>query len=195
MLRIVSGAWGGRRISAPRGRGTRPTSEKVRAAIFNVLTHRVDLHGKCVWDLYAGSGAMGIEALSRGAGHATFVESDGRAAGGISSNLKGLAADPSRWSVMTGRVETWLSRAPVPTGPLLIFMDPPYRSESGPSVLEMLAASERVPDGSIIVLERAREADSRRPAALELWQSKRYGGTEVRFLVKGAAERDDAHHA
>jgi len=109
MLRIVAGEWRGRRIQAPRGRATRPTAEKVRGAIFNVLAARIELEGATVWDLFAGSGAMGIEALSRGARHATFVESDPRAAAGIAGNLTRLGAPRERWTVADLPFQSWAS--------------------------------------------------------------------------------------
>ena len=193
MLRIVAGEWGGRRIPAPRGRSTRPTSEKVRAAVFNVLAHHMALEGIAVWDLFAGSGAMGIEALSRGARHATFVESDARAASAIAESLAALGAGAERFTVVPGRVDRWLQQPRSSPPPTVILLDPPYRTDDGERALERLAALAEVPAGAVIVLEHAREAGPRLSPALELWQSKRYGDTEVRFLVKGAAETDGAH--
>ena len=193
MLRIVAGEWGGRRISAPRGRSTRPTSEKVRAAVFNVLSHHMELEGIAVWDLFAGSGAMGIEALSRGARHATFVESDGRAAAGIANSLAALGAAPNRYTVTPGRVDRWLPRPHSGALPAVVLLDPPYQTDDGEQTLERLATLPEVPAGAVIVLEHARAAGPRPPPALELWRSKRYGETEVWFFVKGAAEADGAH--
>jgi 16S rRNA (guanine966-N2)-methyltransferase len=193
MLRIVAGDWGGQRIQAPRGRGTRPTSEKVRAAVFNVLAHHMPLEGIEVWDLFAGSGAMGIEALSRGARHASFVESDARAAAAITANLLRLKAAAGRYTVVPAKVERWLGHPRAGASPSLILIDAPYRTPEGGQTLERLAALPEVPAGAVVVLERAREADSRAFPALELWQSKRYGDTEVEFFVKGAVETDGAH--
>ena len=185
MLRIVAGEWRGRRIQAPRGRATRPTAEKVRGAIFNVLAARIELEGATVWDLFAGSGAMGIEALSRGARHATFVEADPRAAAGIAGNLTRLGAPRERWTVAQARVETWLGRAPASAGQLIVLIDPPYAAGEGERVLGRLAGMESVPRGAIIVLESAVRAVPEPPAGLELMQAKRYGDTGVHFLVKG----------
>ena len=91
LTRIVAGVMGGRRIAVP-PRGTRPTTDRVRESLFNVLTARMDLHGASVLDLYAGSGALGLEALSRGAATAVFVESDQRAAAVIAQNIETLGA-------------------------------------------------------------------------------------------------------
>ncbi|HXO53596.1 MAG TPA: 16S rRNA (guanine(966)-N(2))-methyltransferase RsmD, partial [Mycobacterium sp.] len=91
MTRIVAGAFGGRRIAVPRT-GTRPTTDRVRESLFNVLASRIDIAGASVLDLYAGSGALGLEALSRGAASAVFVESDHRAAVVIAKNIDSLGA-------------------------------------------------------------------------------------------------------
>ena len=184
MLRIVAGEWRSRRIQTPRGRHTRPTAEKVRGAIFNVLAARIALEGAAVWDLFAGSGAMGIEALSRGASHATFVEADPRAAALIAENLAALGAPRGRWSVAAARVEAWLRHAPAPAAPLLILIDPPYGAGEGERLLARLAGMESVPRGTVIVLEAAVRAVPEPPPDLELIQAKRYGGTHVQFLVK-----------
>src|SRR6185437_5954114 len=89
LTRIVAGTFGGRRIAVP-PRGTRPTTDRVREALFNVLSARIDLHDASVLDLYAGSGALGLEALSRGAATAVFVESDRKAAAVIGQNIEAL---------------------------------------------------------------------------------------------------------
>ena len=97
MLRIIAGELRGRRIAVPPGKGTRPTADQVREGLFNTLAHMTTLEGARVWDLYAGSGALGIEALSRGAAHVTFVERGGRAVATIRANLASLSIDPERY--------------------------------------------------------------------------------------------------
>ncbi|HCU50004.1 MAG TPA: 16S rRNA (guanine(966)-N(2))-methyltransferase RsmD, partial [Micromonosporaceae bacterium] len=92
MTRIVSGRYGGRRISVPEGRHTRPTSDRVREALFSTLDSQMDLAGARVLDLFAGSGAVGLEALSRGAEHALLVEHDPKAVKAIRANIAALAA-------------------------------------------------------------------------------------------------------
>jgi 16S rRNA (guanine966-N2)-methyltransferase len=187
MLRIVAGEWGGRRIRAPRGRDTRPTAEKVRAAVFNVLAARFGLEGAAVWDLFAGSGAMGIEALSRGARHATFVEADRRTAALIAQNLTALGAPRQQWSVAESRVKDWLRHAARPQEPLLVLIDPPYGAGEDARILGLLAELDCVPGGTVMVLEGTARAAAEPPPGLELIQAKRYGGTGVRFLVKRPA--------
>ena len=190
MIRVIAGEWRGRRISTPPGGGTRPTSEKVRGAVFNVLHARMAIENAVVWDLFAGSGALGIEALSRGARHVHFVESDARAAALIRETLKALLAPAERWTVATARVDSWLAHAPAPAAPLIVLMDPPYSASERRERLVRLAGMESVPRGTVIVLESALHAAPEVPPGLELVQSKRYGGTGVQFMVKDVMVKD-----
>jgi 16S rRNA (guanine966-N2)-methyltransferase len=195
MLRIVAGRWGGRRIQAPKGAATRPTAEKVRQALFNVVEHLMALEGVLAWDLYAGSGALGIEALSRGAARAVFVESHGRTAAGIRANLERLGAAPESWQVVTGRVAPWLASMGRGAGagaaadpearPGLILLDPPYAAGELEAVLPLLAGSAAVPGGALIVVEAPGKLEPDPPPGLELLQVKGYGDTRVWFLRKG----------
>jgi 16S rRNA (guanine966-N2)-methyltransferase len=168
----VAGLYRGRRIEAPRGRTTRPTSDRVREALFSILG-RVD--GLRVLDLYAGSGALGIEALSRGADEAVFVDSDVRAVAAVKANLEALGVDAR---VHRRDVFSWLGSA---TGGGeafdLVFADPPYSSAS----LTAGRLSELLPplltDSSLTVTE----SDKRDPLllALPLIDERTYGDTRI----------------
>jgi len=186
MLRIVGGEFGGRRIPAPEGRETRPTSEKVRAAIFNVLHHRLEWAGLTVLDLFAGSGALGIEALSRGAARAVFVESHARTAAMIRGTLRELGLPPVRAEVVTARVEAWLAKAALPEPAGLVLLDPPYEYPGIGDVLSAVAESPAIAHGAMVVLETGREFPAHWPAALESLEPKRYGDTQVHYLTKRA---------
>ncbi|MCZ6646137.1 MAG: 16S rRNA (guanine(966)-N(2))-methyltransferase RsmD [SAR324 cluster bacterium] len=184
MLRITGGTLRGRRIATPKGRMTRPTAEKVREGIFNTLGSLVDLEGAVVLDLYAGSGALGIEALSRGAGQVVFLEAHARTAAAIRANLKSLGVPPSQWRVITARVESWLGKPQIPEGVLVILADPPYASGEAERALEALARATAVPSGTNIVLEAAARSAPELPAGLEILRVKRYGDTQVVYLAK-----------
>jgi 16S rRNA (guanine966-N2)-methyltransferase len=169
-VRIVAGEHKGRRLQTPRGARTRPTADRVREALFSMLT---DVSGARVLDLFAGSGALGIEALSRGATSAVFVERDTRAAAAIARNLEaiGVAAEVRREDVLG-----FLDRAHHATFDL-VFVDPPYDSAS------RLAAplSERLP---ALLSEDARivtESDKRMPLelSLPLLVERSYGDTRI----------------
>ena len=165
-MRVVAGVAGGRRLQAPAGRRLRPTSERVREAVFSSLHSLGAVQGARALDLFAGTGALGIEALSRGAAAVTFVEADPAAVAAIRANLKatGLAGG----TVVHADVGRFLDD-PVPAVDLA-FVDPPYAFAAWPSVLERLPAS-------LAVLE------SRRPVDVgEGWavvRTARYGDTVV----------------
>jgi len=184
MLKITGGALRGRRFPAPRGRATRPTAEKVREGIFNVLANLVELGDAAVLDLFAGSGALGIEALSRGAARVTFLESHARTAGGIRSTLRELSISGERWEVVASPVASWLRRAVPAQTPLVVLADPPYASGDAEQVLTALERSPGVAPGAIIVLEAASRLELAPPGGLELLRVKRYGDTQVLYFSK-----------
>ena len=175
-MRVVAGSFGGRRLSAPRGRGTRPTADRVREALFSMLG---DVSGARVLDLYAGSGALGIEALSRGALSALFVESDPRAVTVIRRNLAQLGAEGEvrRQDVVRFLRADRSERPASPTAFDLVFCDPPYDLAPSPAP----ALAEHLP---AITSEHARivtESDKRRPLELPLplLRERTYGDTRI----------------
>jgi 16S rRNA (guanine966-N2)-methyltransferase len=145
-MRIVAGAWRGRPIEAPAGETTRPTSDRAREALFSMLSSRLGtFEGLRVADLFAGSGALGLEALSRGGAHCTFVETDRQAIEALRRNILKLGAG-DRAEV---RAQSALHGVPGPFD--LVLMDPPYASEFGPRALAALG--DAVAPGAWISLE------------------------------------------
>lgn len=180
MTRIIGGAASGRRLATPPGTGTRPTSDRVREALFNRLEHLDLLHGARVLDLYAGSGALGLEAASRGAEHVTLVESDRRAAQVIRGNTRELALPGV--DVVAGPVERVLANAPAEPAVDLALLDPPYKlSEQGLSaVLDRLL--DWLVDQALVVVERDRRSpEPTWPALLDPGEPRRYGETVLWF--------------
>ncbi|GIH04474.1 DNA methylase [Rhizocola hellebori] len=156
MTRIVAGRYGGRRLSAPEGRHTRPTSDRVREALFSTLDSQMDLSGARVIDLFAGSGAVGLEALSRGAAHALLVEHDPKAVKVIRANIAALDAQ-GQARVVAGKVGGVLAGGNPEQGYDLVFADPPYQVTES-EIEEMLAAlagGAWLTDGALIVIERS----------------------------------------
>jgi 16S rRNA (guanine966-N2)-methyltransferase len=138
-VRVISGEAHGRRISAPRGLATRPATARVRASIFSRLASRFELEGARVLDLFAGSGSLGLEALSRGAAHATFVDSSRTAATAIARNLRATGLD-SRARVLALEVKRALSELTAAGERFnLVFVDAPYRNDTSAAVLAILA--------------------------------------------------------
>ncbi len=168
-MRVVAGLAGGRRLQAPAGRKVRPTSERVREALFNSLGSLDAVEGAAVLDLFAGTGALGIEALSRGAASAVFVDADPRAVSVIKANLEatGLAG---RARVVQVDVVRFLADAPPDVVYDIAFADPPYAFEDWPALLAAVPAR-------LVAIE------ARTHVALEPpWgplRSKRYGDTVV----------------
>jgi 16S rRNA (guanine966-N2)-methyltransferase len=136
-MRIIAGQWRGRPIAAPKGTDTRPTADRTRETLFSMLYSRLGtFEGLRVADLFAGSGALGLEALSRGAAHCLFMDQDGAATDAITANVKLLGIDRTAADIRRASVLS-LGQAP---GPLdLMFLDPPYDSGAGNVALDKLA--------------------------------------------------------
>lgn len=182
MTRIVAGSLGGRRIAAPPGGATRPTSDRVREALFSTLEASTGLAGARFLDLYAGSGAVGLEALSRGAGHVLLVESDARAARVIRENIAALRAAPAV-RLVTGKVAQVLAAGPPDGQPYdVVFADPPYAVPDA-QITAMLAAlvdGGWLAAGAMVVIERATRDEPVTwvdPVTAE--RSRRYGETTL----------------
>lgn len=177
MTRIIAGAAGGRRIGVPAGNGTRPTSDRAREGLFaSVASELGGLAGLHVLDLYAGSGALGLEALSRGAARVVLVESDARAAAVIRANVKALGLPGA--SVLTDRVERMAARPHQGRGHDLVIADPPYAmtDEAVREVLGLLRAGGWLADGVLAVVERAtRGGPFDWPPGYDQGKSRRYG--------------------
>ncbi|NYG56417.1 16S rRNA (guanine(966)-N(2))-methyltransferase RsmD [Nocardioides perillae] len=181
MTRIIAGRAGGRRLQTPRGGATRPTSDRVREALFSTLESRVGpLAGLRFLDLYAGSGAVGLEAWSRGAGVVTLVEHDRRTAALVSANARALGAvGASRAEVVVGAVGAVLDRPPgAPYD--VVFSDPPYPlapAEVDADLVRVTARGWLVPGGLVVVERSVRSPAPTWPAGLEPEREKRYGET------------------
>lgn len=183
-MRVVGGRWRSRRIEAPPGRTTRPTSDRVREAVFSAVEARIGaLDGIRALDLFAGSGALGIEALSRGAEHVTFVESDRRAAACIRRNLASLGAAPEAATVICGPADAPHAAVRTAEPVALLFLDPPYRIEASrvTALLERLRDSGAIAPGALVVWEHAAGAAVVWPDAFRAEPPRRYGATEVTF--------------
>lgn len=181
MTRVIAGTAGGRRLSVPAGKSTRPTSDRAREGLFaTILSELGSLDGRRVLDLYAGSGAVGLEALSRGAGEVTLVESDTRAAGVIKANVKAVGIPGA--TVVTGKVERFLSGPARPgedaRDPFdLVFADPPYAATAaGLTRVLTLLADGWLAAGALVVVERAtRSGELDWPPGYMPGKSRRYG--------------------
>lgn len=175
-MRVVAGTVGGRQIKGPPGAAARPTMDKVRGAIFNSLSSRFEIAGKSVLDLFAGSGAMGIEALSRGAAEATFVEKSRANAGIIRANLDDLGL---RGEVEIQDVMTFIRRQHAFD---LAFVDPPYEFDNWSSLLRALNAGVAICESDRFIEPTDRWS---------LLREKRYGRAHVCIFVRESSGNKD----
>jgi 16S rRNA (guanine966-N2)-methyltransferase len=187
MIRIVGGSRRGRRLKAPEGRALRPTSERAREALFNILGHRdfaaLPLKGARVIDLFAGTGALGLEALSRGAQHLTAVESDGAALACLRENVEALDFK-NKVRVIQGDA-TNLPPAPEPCA--YAFLDPPYRGGKAAPALVSLSETGWLLAGAILVAETSTREKLTPPDGYEEIERRRYGAAEMVILRFGAS--------
>jgi 16S rRNA (guanine966-N2)-methyltransferase len=170
-MRVVAGTARGRTLVAPPGARTRPTSDRVREAIFNALWSRDAVDGARVADLFAGSGALGVEALSRGAEHATFVDRDRAAREAIRRNVEACGV-ADRATIVATPVERWVDGLAAGERFDLAFCDPPYAYDGWAALLAALPAD-------LVVIESDGPVDP--PAGWSLEREARYGGTWVAF--------------
>ena len=181
-MRIIAGAWRGRPLAAPEGRDTRPTSDRAREGLFSMLASRIGSFGGLeVGDLFAGTGALGLEALSRGAAHCTFVEKDPGAAAALKRNVAKLGA-AARADIRTQPAE----HSSPPRAPCdLVLIDPPYRSGLADQALARIATGAWLAPGAWVSVETAGEA-LEVPAPLALEAERRFGKAVILLLRRAA---------
>src|SRR5690349_15515534 len=187
-MRIVGGRWRGRSLAGPKSDGIRPTSDRLRETIFNILQHSYDdpVEGARVLDLFAGTGAMGLEALSRGAAFVLFVDDGAQARGLIRENVEKLGA---------GGVTRLFRRDATRMGPAapnppfsLVFCDPPYGRDLAPSALRSCAEGGWLSPETLVVVEEAQGVEVILPEGFTELERRDYGETRVVF-GRFAAER------
>ncbi|HZZ68533.1 MAG TPA: 16S rRNA (guanine(966)-N(2))-methyltransferase RsmD [Phenylobacterium sp.] len=184
-MRIVSGSFRGKTLAAPEGEATRPTSDRARQAIFNILEHAAwstGVRDARVIDLFAGSGALGFEALSRGAAFCLFVETDAAARGAIRENVEAMGQFGT--TRVHRRDATDLGVRPGADGPAfdLAFVDPPYAKGLGEIALEKLAAGGWLAPGAMVVFERGAAEPEVAVAGYCPLDVRDYGAARVHFL-------------
>lgn len=187
-MRIVGGTFRGHALQGPSSTATRPTSDRVRESIFNILAHgaaSVEIAGARVLDLFAGTGALGLEALSRGARFCQFVDESAEARGLIRRNADALG--------VIGLAKIWRRDAAnlgpcAPQSPFgLVFVDPPYNRGLGEKALASLVEGGWLSPGAVVVLEEAEKAAISEVPGLLLIDQRSYGDTQVRFLRFGGS--------
>ncbi|MEE8400230.1 MAG: 16S rRNA (guanine(966)-N(2))-methyltransferase RsmD [Desulfobacterales bacterium] len=201
-MRIIGGEFRGRTLSPFQGSAVRPTADRIRESIFDILSHH--LHGSIVLDLFAGTGALGLEALSRGAGFGAFIDQDKKALSVIERNIRslGLGAQTNiiRWNIANSL--DCIRRAPQDAHPSsrgdsgeadrrafnLVFLDPPYNRHLVDKALSHLHACGALEKGAVVVVEHSPlEPISENPEVFALRDRRKYGQTEISFLDYAAS--------
>jgi 16S rRNA (guanine966-N2)-methyltransferase len=183
-MRIVGGQLRGKALTAPTGRLTRPTSDRAREALFNVLSHASwspGLEGRRVLDLFAGSGALGFEALSRGASFCLFVETDAAARGAIRENIEALALFGSTRLHRRSATDLGVKPAGLAEPFDLVFLDPPYGQGLGEAALPRLAPGGWIAPGALVVWERGADEAAVNVAGFEPLDDRVWGAARVSF--------------
>lgn len=177
-MRIVAGRFGGRRLAAPGGQSTRPTSGRTRESLFNLLSNRIDFDGLRVIDLFAGSGALGLEALSRGASFALFVETAAPARAAIRTNIEALGVQGCTSLYRRDATALGLPGTLAPFD--LAFLDPPYAKRLGEAAIGALVDGGWLNDSALVILEEGQgNLPAELPPGLEALDERRYAGTAI----------------
>jgi 16S rRNA (guanine(966)-N(2))-methyltransferase RsmD len=181
-VRVIAGRYKGRHLKAPTWEGLRPTSDKLRETLFNILAPRID--SARVVDGYAGTGALGIEALSRGAEHVTFIEKNRRAVALIEENLKACGVEGG-YTIQCADVVAAFDASPAAAAAAfdLILLDPPYDIENVSAALD--SAARHLAAGGLIVLERATRREPDEPAAVVRVRDVKSGDSTLTFYIRG----------
>ncbi|NVK34449.1 MAG: 16S rRNA (guanine(966)-N(2))-methyltransferase RsmD [Rhodobacteraceae bacterium] len=184
-MRIVAGRFKGTAIAAPRTQATRPTSDRLRETIFNILAHglEVDLDGMRVLDLFAGSGALGFEAISRGARHCTFIEDGAEARGVIRSNMEALGLNGAAKIFRRDATKLGSSGNIEPFD--LLFADPPYDKGMGEKALVSAREGGWLKPGALCLLEERASASIDLPNAFEILDQRTVGDSQILFIKNG----------
>ncbi len=194
MTRVIAGRLGGRRLSTPRGATTRPTSDRVREALFSRLESLLDLDGAAVLDLYAGSGALGLEAVSRGAAHALLVDHDRSVGSVLSRNVRDLGV-AGEVTVRCEPVRRLLERGPGDTAYDLALLDPPYPlgEDDLAAVLRLLVDRAWLAPRALVVVERStRSQPPAWPPGLTAVEHRAYGETTLHLAEPAQPGQDHA---
>jgi 16S rRNA (guanine966-N2)-methyltransferase len=187
-MRITGGRFGGRILKAPAGRAIRPSADRLRESLFNALIHRPDnpIEGADAIDLFAGTGALGLEALSRGAAYTLFVDNGVEARALLRANVEALGV--AGITRIFRRDATRLGDAPDPRRFRLAFLDPPYGRGLASSALQALRDGRWLRDGALAIIEESAEAMVRLPDGFACEERRVYGDTQIVFAAFTSAK-------
>jgi len=181
-MKIISGIYGGRRLETPKNNNIRPTSDKIRGAIFNMISSRIDLKDVRILDAFCGSGALGLEGLSRGGVHCTFIDKSPMSLDLCKRNVRMLGIENQAKFYLKDSTRSLGIIANIAYD--LIFVDPPYYQDLVLPTLYVLGAANMITHSALIVIETEKQWNSILPAGFKCETEKRYGDTKVTIISK-----------
>ena len=184
MIRIIAGEYKGRKLKVPQGAYIRPSSDQLREGLFNMLSELVDYESMIFIDLYAGTGALGLEALSRGAKKVIFVETSKKNMSVLKQNIESISPEKNYFELNKDNSTQWLSRFSDPGNPCVVFLDPPFFGHEYELILNKLNFLPSIRRGSLIVVESNQAKKILFPEALLLLKNRRYGSVKLDILRK-----------
>ena len=184
MIRIIAGEYRGLKLKVPQGVDIRPSSDQLREGLFNMLHTLVEFESMTFLDLYAGTGALGLEALSRGAKKVIFIEVSQKNMSVLKKNIESISPEKTCFELYKDSSEQWLSRFTDPGHPCVIFLDPPFFGDEYELILNKVSVLPSIRAGSLIVVESNQAREIFFPEALVLLKHRRYGSVKLDILIK-----------
>ena len=184
MIRIIGGEYRGRKLKVPPGMDIRPSSDQLREGLFNMLSSLADFGNMIFLDLYAGTGALGLEALSRGAKKVVFIEASRKNMSVLKRNIESIAPEQNCFELTQDSSAHWLSGFADPGHPCVVFLDPPFSGNDYELILNKLTILPSIRTGSLIVVESNQAREILFPEALLLLKHRRYGSVTLDILRK-----------
>ena len=184
MIRIIAGKYRGRKLKVLKGMDIRPSSDQLREGLFNMLSALADFKSMIFLDLYAGTGALGLEALSRGAKKVIFIEASRKNMSVLKQNIDSIAPEQNCFELSQDNSTNWLSGFADPRHPCVVFLDPPFTGNDYELILNKLTILPSIRAGSLIVVESNQAREILFPEALLLLKHRRYGSVTLDILRK-----------
>ena len=184
MIRIIAGKYRGRKLNVLKGMDIRPSSDQLREGLFNMLSSLADFGSMIFLDLYAGTGALGLEALSRGAKKVVFIEASRKNMSVLKQNIESISPEQNCFELAQDSSVHWLSRFADPGHPCVVFLDPPFSGNDYELILNKLTVLTSIRAGSLIVVESNQAREILFPEALLLLKHRRYGSVTLDILRK-----------
>ena len=184
MIRIIAGEYRGRKLKVPQGMDIRPSSDQLREGLFNMLSTLADFENMIFLDLYAGTGALGLEALSRGAKKVIFIEASRKNMSVLKQNIESISPEQNCFKLTQDSSVHWISGFADPGHPCVVFLDPPFSGNEYELILNKLTVLPSIRAGSLLVVESNQTREIHFPEALMLLKHRRYGSVTIDILRK-----------